>query len=492
MSKYVKIQSLQGGGFNRNQNLVDFKFGYGETIDMSKSYVNIMSRCVVNGGNSAAIYNSKIQYQNDAGQVQDLSPPPFALVKDCSLSSQKVGNLEHIRRVDALRANVKPLTQSLEEYDSTLYKTTGQHKVRSDFISSPWVQLKNEGDVKSKYVSAPIQIQLSDLFELGNSVVSTKDLGEMRLHLELQAQRFSAVQTPKSTDVMGDPDYQKFEDILQTDQSNITNLTTKQVFSGTLEDSPYFVGMELTFTSVGAGGAANINQTAIIIELQVNTDPTDVQCGKLMIALDRQLGDALIGSQSQTQIACVPTNCDSVSLVFDYAELVLKYVPEEKEKVKEIVYSTWTLEETNGNGLTNYYQQFLVEPSCYNLVAFPLPSTNDLVASTNAGEIVKWRWTIDNVDATNRDVDLDSPLYLDRLNMTMLNDGKNVKSLVLSTPSGTKKTVSDIWTTNKSVGLLLQPVPITQNRKVVNLKVESGSGVNKFMLYKQVAKTIKL
>jgi len=491
MSKYVKIQSQQGGGFNRNQNLVDFKFGYGETIDMSKSYVNIMSRCVVNGGNSDAIYNSKIQYQNDAGQVQDLSPPTVALVKDCALSCQKAGNLEHIRRVDALRANLKPLTQTLEEYDSMLYKTTGQHKIRSDFISSAWVQLKNEGNVKSKYVSAPVQIQLSDLFELGNSVVSSKDLGEMRIHLELQPQRFSAVQTPKSTEVMGAAYYQEFEDVLQTEQSNITVLTTQQVFSGTLENSPYFVGMELLFTSVGTNGATNINQSAIITDLQLIKDADNVQGGKLLVTLDRQLGDALTTGQSQTEISCVPTDCDSVSLVFDYAELVLRIVPE-IESSKEIVYSTWTLEETNGNGLTNYYQQFLVEPNCYNLVAFPLPSTNDLVASTNAGEVVKWRWTIDNVDATNRDVTLDSPLYLDRLNMTMLNDAKNVKSLVLSTPSGNQVSVRNIWTTNKSVGLITQPVAMTANRKVVNLKVESGAGVNKFMLYKQVAKTITL
>ena len=347
MSKYVKIQSQQGGGFNRNQNLVDFKFGYnGETIDMSKSYVNIMSRCVVNGGNSDAIYNSKIQYLNDAGQVQDLSPPTIALVKDCALSCQKAGNLEHIRRVDALRANLKPLTQTIEEYDSTLYKTTGQHKI-SDFISSPWVQLKGEGNVKSKYVSAPVQIQLSDLFELGNSVVSTKDLGEMRIHLELQAQRFSAVQTPKSNEVMGDAYYQQFEDVLQTEQSNITTLTTRQVFSGTLESSPYFVGMELLFTSTGVG-ATNINESAIITDLQLIKDADNVQGGKLILTLDRQLGDALTAGQSQTAIACVPTNCDSVSLVFDYAELVLRIVPE-IESSKEIVYSTWTLEETNGN-----------------------------------------------------------------------------------------------------------------------------------------------
>ena len=405
------------------------------------------------------------------------------------MSCQKAGNLEHIRRVDALRANLKPLTQTIEEYDSTLYKTTGQHKI-SDFISSPWVQLKGEGNVKSKYVSAPVQIQLSDLFELGNSVVSTKDLGEMRIHLELQAQRFSAVKTPKSNEVMGDAYYQQFEDVLQTEQSNITTLTTRQVFSGTLESSPYFVGMELLFTSTGVG-ATNINESAIISDLQLIKDADNVQGGKLILTLDRQLGDALTAGQSQTAIACVPTNCDSVSLVFDYAELVLRIVPE-IESSKEIVYSTWTLEETNGNGLTNYYQQFLVEPNCYNLVAFPLPSTNDLVASTNAGEVEKWRWTIDNQEASNRDVTLDSPLYLDILNMTMLNDAKNVKSLVLSTPSGNQVSVRNIWNTNKSVGLITQPVPMTQNRKVVNLKVESGSGVNKFMLYKQVAKTITL
>ena len=103
--------------------------------------------------------------------------------------------------------------------------------------------------------------------------------------------------------------------------------------------------MELLFTSTGVG-ATNINESAIISDLQLIKDADNVQGGKLILTLDRQLGDALTAGQSQTAIACVPTNCDSVSLVFDYAELVLIIVPE-IESSKEIVYSTWTLEETN-------------------------------------------------------------------------------------------------------------------------------------------------
>ena len=487
MTKTIKIQSHQGGGFNAQKNLIDFSYGSGgETFDLSRSYVNLMSQCVVTGGNADAIYNCR-QLYSFGGANLDLAVQPVTIVKNCDLKCAKVGALENIRRVDCLRTNLKPLSQTVEEFNSELYKGA-QTFTRSQASYSPWRELKGEGSVKSRNLVAPLQIPLSDLFELGNSVVNCSKLGEMRMHLELNADRFAnAVQTPKAGEVVGDKSYQLFNDILEADQTDITFLTTKHVFTR-MQDCPYWTGMQLNISTVGADGAADIDVDAIITSIEHLQ--TGADAGRVKITFDQQLGNTLTAGQSQTAIVINPVNATAVSFQIDYAELVLEIVDD--TPMDDLNYSTFTLEETNGNGLLDFQEQFSIEEGAFNLIAFPVQPANDLLAGVGAGTVISNRWIIDNKEATNRDVKINSPLYYDRLAMTLLNDAKNVKSLVLSVPSSSQKSNPVRWTNHSVSGLIYQPVPITTTRKSVNIQLRTTAGCQKVMVYKQVAKSFAL
>jgi len=490
MSKSIKIQSHQGGGFDASKNLVDFSFGSGgETFDLSKSYVNLMSECVVTGGDANAIYNCRLLYSYGGANL-NVAVQPIAIVKNCDIKCAKAGQLENIRRVDCLRSNLKPLSQTVEEYNSELYKTTGQTFTRSQASYSPWRELKGEGSVKSRNLVAPLQIPLSDLFELGSAVLNCKQLGEMRIHLELNADRFAnAVQTPKAGEPIGSKAFQLFENVVFAVQPSITQLTTKHVFRR-MEDCPYWTGMKLNVSSVGTGaGAVNIDEDAIITEIEHIT--TGADAGKVRLTFDTVLGNVLTAGQEQTDIVVNAVDAGAVSFQLNYAELVLAQVPDMEMK-DDLNYSTYTLQETNGNSLLDFQEQFWIEEAAYNLITFPVQADNDLLAGVQNGDVVSNRWTIMGKDATNRDVKNDSPLYYDRLAMTMLNDAKSVKSLVLVAPSGSAPLHTARWTNHPIDGLMFQPVPITTTKKSCNLNLRTTQGCQKVMVYKQVAKSIKL
>lgn len=477
----IKISANQGGPFTQQQNLVDYIFGQdGSTYDLDRSYINLMCSTNVLGGLPDAVYDFRLRYTAKA-QNHDFSIPDVALVRHCDMTSSKVGNLESIRRVDILRTNLNILNNTIEDKDGTLYKTIEQHSNRGQ-VNSVFRELKGVGSTPSRNLVAPVQIPLSQLFELGTAKINTSKLGTMRVHLELQPQVLTPIQYPKTIDDET-IEYAIFEDV--TAVGVVSTLRTAHAFNR-LEDSPYWVSQALVFSGVPVGGAPTLNDEFRVISSIVQV-ATGADAGKLDITFSTPLG-TLEAGQSFTEITVFPHQCTSISLEIDYAELVLRKVPD--EPMDMLVYSTYTSEDAEGNSLTSFNQQFMVEPNCFNLLAMPISEFNDLLCF---GPTESFRWTIDNVDATNRQVVMKSALHYDRLAMYQLNSGKRLKSLILAQANQTAELSSGRYELNPINGLMPQPVPMTQNRKICNLNVESSEGgLKKMILWKQVARQVKL
>ena len=477
----IKISANQGGPFSQQVNLVDFVFGEdGSTYDLNRSYVNLMCSTDVLGGIQDAVYDFRLRY-SAKGALHDFAIPDVAVVRHCNLNSSKVGSLESIRRVDILRTNLNILNNTIEDKDGVLYKTIEQHSNRGE-LNSVFRELKGIGSTPSRDLVAPIQIPLSQLFELGVSKVNTSKLGTMKVHLELQPQVLSPVQYPKTVDDQT-IEYIIFEDVTAVGELN--TFRTAHAFNR-LEDSPYWVSQALVFSGLGNGGAPVIDGETRVISSIVQV-ATGADAGKLDITFSVPLATLTTG-QSYTEITVFPHQCESISLQIDYAELVLR--KDADEPMDMLVYSTYTSEDAEGNSLTSFNQQFMVEPNCFNLLAMPISEFNDLLCF---GATESFRWTIDNVDATNRNVVLKSALHYDRLAMYQLNAGKRLKSLILAQPNQTAENSQGRYELNPINGLMPQPVPMTQNRKICNLNVESGvGGLKKMILWKQVARQVKL
>ena len=483
MDKVIKINSRQGGPFNKSQNLVDFTIPDDGAYDMDKSFVNIHAKVSVDSSNDGGVYNYQVYYKTEAGIRSNNDTDNIALVRNVDFSTSRAGSLENIRRVDILRQNLKNMAESVDDKNGKLYKKLNQYTTRSGYVVGPGLELHGEGTVKSTYQDTfPIQIPMSDLLNLGRDVLPMDKLGQGRLHLELWTDKWGVEQVFKSGETMISAEYQAFADVSAV--GDVSVLTTRHSFKR-LEDSPYWVSQALQFSGTGAGGGPSPSNVKRII-----TGIEHLSNGTLELTLESPLA-TLTSGQSITAITCDGVNWVDATLTFEYAELVLQK-SNESVPSGNLTYTTWTSEEDNGNGLTSFQKQYIVEPNAVNVLAF-FPDGNTGLMSINT-DLTKYRLRIDNADLTDRDVEDGSPLYYDRLSMTFANMGMRLKNLHEEVRDNRKNITDfdDAFGTFPLVSIAT-PCNATQNNKLLQFNIDAtGNGIKKLVLFKNVIRQVKV
>lgn len=497
-TKQVKLSSVQSGPITKRQNIIDFVIPSGSSYDLEKSYVNLVAS--INGTSLLpnAVYNYKLTYQfpEGVGGNREACYPNSAFVRNCSMKSANKGMLESINRVDVLSTNLSVLRQSVDDRDGSLYKTAVPHKTRSLELITPFRQLRGEGTEPSKQITSPIQIKLKDLFGLGKSVLNTEYLGECRIHLELSPERFVPTQTfTFETDDFGSALYQDMVDVI-IPQATVSVLTSAMRFMR-LEDSPYWVNMPITvlsqYVALDSQGAplapvSKVHQTTIS-ELEYTRE--GLEQGRMVITLATPLPDPVVPGQGQgggsySQIVIDGHTALNTDFEIEFAEIMLQETT--SMKMDGMSYMTYTSQETNANGLLSFQEQFIVEPTAFNLLAVALIASD---VESQEGSVESFRVRINGVDATDRDVVVNSPLYFDRLSMYMLNANETLRSLILALPHSTDNTNLSRYTSVKIQPLVAQPLPITAGNKIVDLTLNnSDSTVGKVILYKSVLRNV--
>lgn len=128
----------------------------------------------------------------------------------------------------------------------------------------------------------------------------------------------------------------------------------------------------------------------------------------------------------------------------DLAEMVVVQYPPVKAGMPKF-YRTMSVEPfVINNGFQQIVQNFMLEPNCYNAwVLIPLPSVTNTFGSTTPslicgnGNIKNFRFTIDEIDVTSRDIamlnstfgDFPDSLYWDKLIDCFSNSAMSLKSL---------------------------------------------------------------
>ena len=284
----------------------------------------------------------------------------------------------------------------------------------------------------------------------------------------------------------GSAEYLRFNDVLATGDLDVTQQVVTQLFSD-LKYSPYWVGQLLSFTATGAGGATDVPATQrIITEISYINDV-------ITITLDAFIKQLAAGES----LTVVAAGVNWATGVHDWTqcELVLEENGNTVE-MDQLEYATYKNEEDSGNGLKKFSRQYNVEPECFNLyVCLPDATLGDLWSvATNVAQYQTYRIRNDNVDLTDRDVTMFSPLYNDRIAMTLLNANLPLKSLnphILNTNDGHDARLPN---TENSI-FIGNPLPSTLTNKLVQISITGDAGqigVNSIQLYKQVFKSIKL
>jgi len=482
MENILKIQSREGGPFTIDQNRVTLSIPAGKVYNLAKSYVSIMGR-VNTISPDGSVYSAQIRYTQPDGTVTGLAPSPACMVKNSRMTSAKYGVMEDIRRPDLWFCNQNVLEESNDDLQGHFFEAPVQPFVRTNTKGSVYRELHREGTVPSRDLVAPFKIPLSQMFALGKHTIDTNSLGRIDLHLELQLDRFRAEQLLKSTDNFGNADNKEFADIGGVGVYN--TLTTKKVFKR-LEDSPYFVSQSLKIvvgTEVGG-----IDPPAFSLITGIEWIRTGVDAGKIRLTFADPIATFADALDNWSDVTVEGRDATSLEFTADFAEITLQESMEEKvDMSKGLTYSTISTEEDNGNSLTSFRKTYFLEPNAYNLWCVLPDADNDL--QSNLANVTDWRLRLDGEDLTDRNIIKGSPLDDDRVAMTMLNGGRMLKSLVNAIPKDDTQN-KDTWTLAQTK-MLCNPIPLTAQRKILDVTINAtGTGVNRFVLFKEISKTI--
>ena len=104
MDKIIKLQSIQGSGFDANKKLCDFDIPSGAVYDLSSSYINLVANITTddggaNGGQGIYEITTSFDGKNNVG-------PSVGFIKNASLKSAAAGEICNVRKVDTLQSSL--------------------------------------------------------------------------------------------------------------------------------------------------------------------------------------------------------------------------------------------------------------------------------------------------------------------------------------------------------------------------------------------------
>jgi len=494
MDKFLKINSVQGGDFTNSQNLIDFVIPSSMgVVSLKDSYLNLNTKINVvetdtTGGEG--IYSVGLQW-NQPG-VGSPKYPKFvnsALVKNCNVRSDQRGQIENIRRVDQLRQVLSTYGRSERETACNSYIDATQYINPVNKNRFPiFREINKTGGLKSRNLDvAPIQISLADLFGFCDAApeCDLSKLGTLRFHFELNRDRMASVLRMVDPTTEWPSENLKFcDDIITEGAAN--ELTTKTKFTN-LDLSPFWVGQALVVNADHTdGGGSNITDQRVVVDA-ITWDKDNG--GALKISFTQSWG-TLAATKTYSNIRLTPYSTATTSVEVNFAELVIKRVGN-PVGLDEIRFDTYTTEETNGLKLTSFQNQYQIEADAKNvLIAFPDNET-DLIS--NNENISDFRLRLNNLDLTDRPINVGSPLYYDRLNMTLGNMGLRLKNLAEN--MGVDDTTwDDVYAEAKGeTVVVVNPLFQSEREKYLQVNINAtGDGVEKLTLFKQVPRVIEV
>lgn len=493
----VRYQSRQGGPFRSDSarglnNLVDFDIPEEEGAwDLDNSWINLYAEVdtVTDSNITDGVHNVRLQYLDALnGTNRNRSWYNAALIDNAHMTASRAGKLEDIRKVGILRQNLAEYTHYQSQKDGLRFKSGRQPADRTQLSAVILRQLNKEGNVNSQNLRGQFQIPLRDVFELGAlREYHAVKWGRTRVHLELNTGILRAVE-PAADDLIQHTSQLDMEDAGAV-ATDIDSITTTDRYDR-LEDSPFWVGQVIQVEATGGTSPLNgTPQDAKITSIVWNK--TGANARRLTLGLEWD-GANPAGTATGVTVATARTTLITTSFV--EAELVLKRNTNPGPAPDVLQYRTYTTEEFTGNGQTNFSRMFQLEPEAVNvLLMFP---EYNLVSQNN--NLTRYRLRLNNEDLIDRDVDPRNdrvdPLHYDRVNMTLLNCGLEMRCFQQRNYNQDQKTLPNQTDgTGNNLLLLGNPVPMTQREK--NLQVNltlTGAGLQRMNLYKQVMRTVRV
>ncbi len=524
MEQILKIQSEQGFSETAkptafiNSKLIDLIIpGSTGSYDLSKSYVNLNME-LVNAPNASqpasatatdtALYNNEIIYNGNLGGTNPSTIVPCsAIVRNADMFSANKGMVESIRRVNTLRQILWNFENDKAEQHDGLdkfgtfqgrrglnNKTSSLNQIIGSNVNIAGVKV----DKKAHALSRDFRIPLSDLFGVGNAMWNSGVFGDTRIHLEIEpnllgiaqlgGNEFTSTFDPTGVNLP----FGKGDDTTLgggVDFGTTSPIVLSIPYFDPQLDCPFYVGQAVKCSCTGsvAGGSGDVFSVIDAIEFFGATNSTNPPAGDQKCRLT--LRDKIITSngagETMTNVrveALLSATADD-QIRINRAEIVLSQMPG-VDAPDGLDYRTYSTEETQGNSLTSYNKQVIIEPNCQNLIVAHCPS-----GKTQPSEAwTSYRLAINNEDVCgNRDVHYKKSLHEDRILRFMNNRGQNIDNITLK-QIGTSETQAN--NANQiDYYPILETMPLTQTEKMVNLELVSA-GAKDVIFYKELVKSI--
>lgn len=507
-TKIIRFVSSQSGPFNsKSNNKVDITIpSYVGYMDSTKSCLVLNLKLLDSSSDNAplGLFNAGFNDGLDAR----------CLLKNITISSDKNGVIEQIPAANILYANLDQTQRDFEDVNAaTVYGFQTEADNRSDTKRlATFIRKVNNGSSLSKQETY-LKIPLSSIFGVCKMKQFPVNLfGNVKITLEFEDDNSKIVpylfKQVLSNDIT-------IDNTLNTASNGIATTILKVKRAQSL---PLYVGMPVTVTLDSAGTPAPTDTTIVSMNYNATDDSVSVVVAD-SVTLDTSKVNVIQAKASGVADGNLTYEIRDVEVeVYQY-----NLLPAQQSKLNATMkkglslgFNTFSLERVNMPTVAvnnQYVRQFDLEPSTINVFA-PLPklftqnraggTTSQPLFSLNDG-FADYRWRLNTIDTTSRDIVPYQSLYYDRVMVTLSNAYMRVKNLSLTggkAPSHATPADSAIISPQADAAvktyIIPSPIPRSDASQVLQLRMlrkdtaNSDAGETILHLYKQVQKNMKL
>lgn len=290
--------------------------------------------------------------------------------------------------------------------------------------------------------------------------------------------------------------------------NKFSSVTSIQVFSDnnfTVSNTTAFnVGFQGCIVAepaiIGPVGTALVLVPAIINSIEYDKPTLSLNVSYNSAPNITSVANCVVANDGKIGVCPLGPDVSDASLQVKHSEIVLRKLNAAPAAPSKLNYMAITTEQFTGQPQQYFQRMFQLEPQAVNVyIMFDHPDVNDIQSVQD--NIKEFRLRLDNEDLTDRQVlaqlnnssKFRSPLYYDRIAMTLLNGNYQLKSLVEDIQGVVKRNINQTLNSRR-ITMIANPVPVSQSEKMLQLNIETSdeNGVGKMVLFKQVIRAVNL
>ena len=559
---YIKIQANQAT-ISATQNLVDFEIpSYMNGIDLEESFINLTytitdTEPAPTAGSATTVtgIHNYIHLFNGIGENSAGVLHNSALVRRATLTATKAGQLESIQRADLINEVKQLYTKNVADFQGASHEQVANIPNQWNYGSNSSRNLVTEGSVLSTIRDGVMRVNLKDFLGLGESTLNLNQVGDLRLSLECNLDKFTLKEVPnmdaeafkRDAGLQGGPApqastlgnkvidyYTSFSDTAAVAVGNQPGATLTVPLDANSfiakKNMPFWVGQKVNFVLQGATPGtddptnADVND-CIIESITYNvvagtTDPNIAPLVTATLTFGSNITAGTISTNALATVVVCPILAATSTHTWKRAELVCKSVANPPES-RGLTYRTFqTIQDfaASTSSLQRTYE--MPRSGVASLVCFDTSTATNTFSSSWDANINEYQVFVDNVGITDRPVpvQITAPRTKGALHHIMLEktleemglDYKNNLGVMPSqiemaedfdnadvqTEGSTIANYQVMDSINASNGLITLPVMYQQNGlpklMTINVSRDSGATANfNLVIFTQVQRTIE-